>query len=356
MVLVGLSAHALAQFPDMIYYKFNEGTGLGGTTANLAAPGVGSANPLVVNHSLDAGVGQFGGGLTAAATAIAANGVDTGWMTSFGTGSWTISFWADVSFAPTGSLYYAFGDSTAGTFRCFYNGVAGVGNVMVRGTGITDCIIPGAGVGGGHTVTFVYDSSIPAIKGYLDGGLIVTTPQGAPNIVGTGNLRAAGYTASSWFNSVLMDEFRVYSYALTDAEVLATANVELFDINVLAISQSGPGVGDLSISLTNLSPTASSGWMILSADVAGPQGGGGFIGVYPDFNTWLLFTTTPIGLGNPFHFPTVAPGGLFPTSPFNLGAGAVSSLTGLTVDVAMLMVAPGPFYDSKSNLVRFTFQ
>jgi hypothetical protein len=39
-----------------------------------------------------------------------------------------------------------------------------------------------------------------------------------------------------------------------------------------------------------------------------------------------------------------------------VGPGGVSSLTGLTVDVAMLLVTPGPFYDSKSNVVRFTFQ
>ena len=139
-------------------------------------------------------------------------------------------------------------------------------------------------------------------------------------------------------------------------EFVPIVRIDYIEENILSITQSGPGVGDLSISLTNLSPTATSGWMILSADVAGSQGAGSFIGVYPDFNTWLLLTTTPIGLGNPFHFPTVAPVGFFPTSPFNLGAGAVSSLTGLTVDVAMLMVTPGPFYDSRSNLVRFTFQ
>jgi hypothetical protein len=227
---------------------------------------------------------------------------------------------------------------------------------MIRGTGITDCAIAGAGVGGGHTVTFVYDASIPAMKGFLDGTLVITTPQGAPNIVGTGNLRAAGYTGSSWFNNVIMDEFRVYSYALTDAQVMATAGVELFDTNVLEVSQSGPGVGDLSISLTNLSPTATSGWMILSAEVAAPEGSGPFIGIHPDASTWLLFLTTPMGTGNPFHFPTVAPLGFFPASPFNVGPGGVSSLTGLTVDVAMLMVTPGPYYDSKSNVVRFTFQ
>lgn len=244
-----VAAATPAQFPDMIYYKFDEASGLNGATANHAIPGVGNPNPIAMNHTLAPGGGQFNGSLVAAPTAVATNGIDTGWQTSFGTGSWTISFWADVSFAPTGSLYYAFGDSTAGTFRCFYNGVAGVGNVMVRGTGITDTIIPGAGVGGPHAVTFVYDSTIPAIIGYLDGVQVVSVPQGAPNIVGTGNLRAAGYTASSWFNGVVMDEFRVYSYALTPGEVATTWNLDMYPTGLFPNFTASPSSGPASLTV-----------------------------------------------------------------------------------------------------------
>jgi hypothetical protein len=357
LVVLGLTAVCPAQFPDLIYYKFNEGTGVGGTTANVAAPGVGSAlAPVNGAHSLTPGVGQFGGGLTAAAASSTANFVDSGWVTALGSTGFTISFWADVSFAATATLQYVFGDSTAGSFRCFYNGAAGAGSVMIRGGGLTDTFCAGAGVGGGHTVTFVYDATANVCKSFLDGALVSTVAQGAVNVTGTGNLRVAAYNTSTFSLSVLLDEFRVYSYALTDAQVMATAGVELFDINVLNVSQSGPGVGDLSISLTNLSPTATSGWLILSAEVGASEGSGPFIGIYPDANTWLLFLTTPMGTGNPFHFPTVAPLGFFPVSPFNVGPGGVSSLTGLTVDVAMLMAKPGPNYDSKSNVVRFTFQ
>lgn len=142
---------------------------------------------------------------------------------------------------------------------------------------------------------------------------------------------------------------------LQNNEYVPVVRIDYFQQNILAISQSGPGVGDLNLSLTSLSPTATSGWMLLSADVGGAAGSGPFLGLVPDASTWLLFFTTPMGVGNPFHFPTVAPAGFFPGAPFVLGPGAVSSLTGMTVDVVFLMVAPGPFYDSKSNLIRFTF-
>jgi hypothetical protein len=126
LLCAGVAAQS-TPFPDRIYYRFNEGTGVGGVTANAANPGVGSAFATVTGHTLAPTGGVTGtGALVAATPAATTNFVNTGWTTAFGAGSWTISFRADVSMLPTGTLYYVFGDSTAGSFRAFYNGAAGV--------------------------------------------------------------------------------------------------------------------------------------------------------------------------------------------------------------------------------------
>jgi hypothetical protein len=354
LAFVVLCATATAQFPDLIYYKFNEGTGVGGTTANIANPGAGSPNATVSGQTLAPTGGQFDGCLVGATPASTANFVDTGWTTSLGTGSWTISYWADVSTIATGTLYYVFGDSTAGGFRCFYNGAAGVGNVMLRGGGLTDVIVPGAGTAPG-VVTFVHDATVPETRGYLDGALVVTTPQGAPNVSGTASFRVGGYSGGNWTNGALLDEFRVWGSALSPGDVAATWNVTLFDRNILSISQSGPGVGDITVSIGNLTPTGDEGWVLLSGATGGTAGAGPVLGIVPDAITWagLGFAYFP---GNPFHF-RVSDIGVFPNVPFMAGPGAVSGLSGQTFDFVALFLTPGGQYDSKTNdVVRYQFQ
>jgi hypothetical protein len=353
LAFVVLCATATAQFPDLIYYKFDEGTGVGGTTANIANPGAGSPNATVNGHTLAPTGGQFGGGLVGATPASTANFVDTGWTTALGTGSWTISYWADVSTLATGTLYYVFGDSTAGGFRCFYNGAAGVGNVVLRGTGFADTNVAGAGTAP-SVVTFVYDATVPESRGYLDGVLVVTTPQVAPNVNGTGSFRVGGYNSANWTNGALLDEFRVWGRALTAGEVAATWNVTLFDRNVLSISQSGPGIGDITVSLGNVTPTGDEGWVLLSGATGAPAGSGPVLGIVPDAITWTGFGFAYFP-GNPFHF-RASDIGLFPNVPFMAGPGAVSGLSGQTFDFVALFLTPGGLYDSKSNVVRYQFQ
>jgi hypothetical protein len=351
-------AVAQAPYPDRMYFKFNEGTGVGGVTANVASPGVGSANAVVTGHSLTPGVG-FGGSGALIGTSVSpgTSNVNTGWATALGTGSWTISFRCDVSTLSTSTLYYVCGDSTAGSFRVFYNGVAGVGNVMIRG-GLTDTIVPGAGVGGAHWVTFVYDASVTTMYGYLDTNLVATVAQSALNINGTGvtNFLVAGYTSASHFsNGANLDEFRMYSYALTPAQVAAGVGVELFDVNVLTVTQSGAGVGDLSIGLTNITPTGIEGWTLISFDVSGTAGAGPLMGIRPDFGTWTLFLNSPLADGVPFHFPNPSAFGAFPNSPYVLPPGAVSFLAGTSADFSVFFVNASFSYDSRSNVVRRTF-
>ncbi|HYC77387.1 MAG TPA: LamG-like jellyroll fold domain-containing protein [Planctomycetota bacterium] len=244
VVIAAFAATAAAQtVPELIYYKLNEGTGPGTPTLNEAIPSVGNPTPTVVGHNLTAGVGLNGSGALVGVTGTT-NMIDTGWQTAL-TGSWTIGFWCDVSGLPTSTLYYAFGDSTAGSFRCFYNGVAGVGNVMLRGP-LTDTVIAGAGVGGPHYVHWVYDSSIPNLKGYLDGNLVVTSNQAIAGVNGTvaGSLKVAWYsTASTFGGGAKLDEFRVYNRALSASEVSSTWNVELFSVGLFAGFNATPTSG-----------------------------------------------------------------------------------------------------------------
>lgn len=357
LCLLASAVAAQAPYPDRMYFKFDEGTGVGGVTANVASPGVGSANAVVNGHSLTPGVG-FGGSGALIATSVSPGtaNVNTGWTTAFGTGSWTISFRCDVSTLATGTLYYVCGDPTASSFRVFYNGAAGVGNVVFRGTGITDTIVAGAGVGGPHWVTCTYDAATTTTRGYLDAALVATVAQSPLNLNGTSSFLVGGYnSASNFSNGANLDEFRMYSYALTPAQVAAGVGVELFDTNVLSVTQSGPGVGDLSIGLTNLSPTALEGWTLISFDVSGVVGAGPLFGIRPDFGTWTLFLNSPLADGVPFHFPVPSAFGAFPNSPYALPPGAVSFLAGTSADFSVFFVNASFVYDSRSNVVRRTF-
>lgn len=263
-VIVLTSAATAQMVPELIYYRFNEGTGVGGVTTNYANPSVGSPTAGVTGHSLTPGIGLLGNGALVGTTGTT-NIINTGWQTAFGTASWTISFWSDVSALPTGTLYYAFGDSTAASFRCFFNGAAGVGNLLLRG-GFTDVNVPAAGVGGPHVITFVYDSTVPAVYAYKDGVLAVTSNQ-ALNINGTaaGSLKVAGYsTSSTWGGGALLDEFRVYNRALSAAEVAATYNVELFSMGLFSAFTASPTSGPAPLAVNFTDQTFSSAGPVTS--------------------------------------------------------------------------------------------
>jgi hypothetical protein len=357
--LLACTLSAQNAFPDMMYFRFNEGTGPGGgTTPNLASPFVGSAMATVTGHTLSAGNGIGGtGALLGATPASSANFVNPGWVTNLGTNSWTISFYADVTVDPGSSLHYAFGDNTttggqSAGFRCFYRGVAGTG-CMMRGI-TSDTIIPNAGLGGPHHIAWVYDSATQTLTGYMDGAPAVSSLQTNP-LNGT-NFRVAGYGTSSWSNGAILDEFRMYSYALTPAEVASTYLAEVEPFNVLAVTQSGPGVGDLAISLTLISPTATEGYMLITFDTSHTVGSGPFFGVYPDAGTWELLITTPLLDSNPIHFPVPSIFGGFPNSTFTAPPGSLSFLTGQSADFAAALFAPALTYAGKSNVVRVSFQ
>jgi hypothetical protein len=213
--------------PDLLYYKFKNNTA--GFTPNFAVPGVGSnPAPLTGTGLIFTPGGQFDSCISG--TGTTGSHVNTNWQTNFGSGSWTISMWLN-NLPNNTTLYYMFEEGTGG-FRSFIGGAAGAGNVILRGTGLTDIIIP-AIAPGPTVVHFVYDSATATISGYKNGVFALSVPQAVPLNLATGaNFQVGGYSTLAGINGQ-MDEFRVYRRALNQAEITATWNYNLGVVTVV---------------------------------------------------------------------------------------------------------------------------
>ncbi|MEO6688984.1 MAG: putative Ig domain-containing protein [Dokdonella sp.] len=217
LLLASLPVDAQVPVPEILHYTFDEtGTSV---TNHASAPPAGTAIATIMGTTL-----TQNNVFTPVATALNGTGVvaatdyvNTGWATDL-PASWTISFF--TSGVPSSStLFYIMGDTSAGSFRCFTNGVAGPGNWILRGTGITDVLVSGAATLEPHMVTFVYDQPNNVINAYKDGMPAIQVPQaGAPSINGAGPFKVAGYGSNVGLSGAMAD-FRVYSHALTAAEV-----------------------------------------------------------------------------------------------------------------------------------------
>ncbi|MBE0638110.1 MAG: HYR domain-containing protein, partial [Bacteroidales bacterium] len=204
-------------FPELLYYHFNDS---GTSVINLASnPPAGTETATIIGGLSQGGSGICDGSLIGNGGSSANDYLNTHWSPNLNGTSWTLSF--KTSNIPTSStLFYILGDQNAGGFRCFTNGVAGPDNWLLRG-GITDVLVPGGATMDPHTITFVYDQSLGNIKAYLDGDLVNTVAQSAANIVGSGPFKVGAYSSSTGLPSGgMMDDFRLYSRALSFDEVL----------------------------------------------------------------------------------------------------------------------------------------
>ncbi len=202
--------------PELLYYKFD---GSGTTVPNMAsAPPVGTTNATIMGGVTQGGSsGQCQGALIGSGISASSDYLNTGYATSL-SGSWTISMWTSNITAST-TLFYIFGDGTAGSFRCFTNGVAGANNWILRGP-LTDVLVNGGATVAPHVTTFVYDAVAGNIKAYLDGVLVNTVAQAAITLSGTGPFKVMGYNTNVGAPvGGLLDEFRMYNRALTATEV-----------------------------------------------------------------------------------------------------------------------------------------
>ncbi|MBE0640832.1 MAG: LamG domain-containing protein, partial [Bacteroidales bacterium] len=221
-MIIPLSANA-QQLPELIYYKFDV---TGSSVSNLATTPVGSNPASITGTSLSiGGTGQFGSALVGTGGTSTSNVINTGWQTNLGSSSFTIAFWTS-GIVPSGTLWYIWGDASAGSFRCFTNGVASANNWMVRGGGLPDLIIPGSATTSPNMVHYVYDATAAQVRGYINGVQVATAAvTTAVNVSGTG-FQVGGYSSNSGLNG-LLDEFRLYNRALTQAEITTTWNVPL---------------------------------------------------------------------------------------------------------------------------------
>jgi len=195
--------------PDLMYYKFNE-TGTT-TTQNYAPAGTRVNDFATLMGGMTMGSsGQSGAALVGTGGSSSSDYVDTGWGPDVGTGDWAISLWLNNMDTGT-TLYYHFGDVNTASFRCFSGGVAGAGNLILRGGGLTDIIVTGVGAGP-VVVDFIYDSVVPEVRAYIDGVLNNVVPQSGVNLTGTGPFKIGGYSSSTGMVAgELMDEFKMWN-------------------------------------------------------------------------------------------------------------------------------------------------
>lgn len=216
-LFVGLTAPLCAQAPEIIHYTFDNSD-----ATNTAVPGVGNGTPnadVIFSPSTicPSGVSAVSNGTTTQ--------IQTGWQMDLGLGDWSVGFHVSRVDTLTTTQYYL-GSSSAGGFRCFSGGAAGDEGVMLRtlmGGDVT--IAGGAPFTGSAHVVWVHDSSVPEVRGYLDGALQVTVPQTNP---GTGiNGTSADFLVMDYSTSMRtgnqMDDFRFYRRAITDMEIMEWA-------------------------------------------------------------------------------------------------------------------------------------
>jgi Concanavalin A-like lectin/glucanases superfamily/Secretion system C-terminal sorting domain len=223
LTLLLASANAIAQLtPEVLYYNFD---GSGTTVPNLAsAPPVGTATATINGGLTQGGTSICQGTMIGSGVSSTTDYVNTGWAPNLGTGSWTISFRTE-NITASSTLFYIFGDVNTANFRCFTNGVAGANNWILRGAGLTDVLITGGATVLPHMNTFVYDATLNQVRAYLDGVLVNTVTQTAPNLTGTGPFKVVGYSANVGMPlNGHLDEFRLYSHALSTADVLQLYN------------------------------------------------------------------------------------------------------------------------------------
>jgi hypothetical protein len=167
--------------------------------------------------------------------------------------------WLEIPSSTSGSAYYLFGDGGSTSFRCFHNGIALQDNLVLRGGGLTDCLVTGIGPNP-TVVTFVYNSSVPEVVAYKNGVLFSNFPQTALNMpVGTG-FKCGGYGASATMIGK-MDEFRVYNRALDAAEVAATWNISIVPVELTSFTASVSG-RDVELKWETATETNNSGFSI----------------------------------------------------------------------------------------------
>jgi len=227
-VFSNMSVTTAQTVPELIYFKFNSATS--GSVVNEAQTGTRVSTTGTLNGATIGGAGQFGAALQGTGTTTPSNNINANWPLSL-SGAWTISLWMK-GFTSTLSSNYIFGGSGGSSFRAMTGTglVSGGGNILVRGTGLTDIPVTGCFNAAGDPVVvhIVYNPTVPDTKVYINGVYASSVAQsGTLTLTGT-DFTVGGYGTSNGIPSgSLVDEFRLYNRALTASEISTTWNVDL---------------------------------------------------------------------------------------------------------------------------------
>lgn len=227
LAVQGLRAQSTIPDPEILYYKFDE---VGTSVTNYATnPPAGTATATIMGGVTQGGASSCDGALVGSGVSSSTDYLNTNWAPNVGTGAWTIVF-TTSGFSDAGQLWYIFGDVNTNSFRCFTNGVAGNTNWIIRGGGLTDTYINGGALSTQTTCAYVYDPALNNVKGYLNGALVTTVAQTAPNLVGAGPFKVMGYSTNFGAPAGgLMEEYRFYNRALDATEIMLVSTRNTYD-------------------------------------------------------------------------------------------------------------------------------
>jgi hypothetical protein len=204
--------------PDVLYLKFNEQPSTTGLIKNHATNASSYADSskvigLTIGGSSFCGTGLMGNGGRTTSFGVLSNAVFTNCAIDLNK-SWSISMQVDGIIQPT--LGYFFSSIGWDGFRCFSNGVAGAGNLMLRTNGWT-LVVPNVADTMKHGVVFVHDADIKEIKAY-EGGKFVKSYVYTDSLnkwTKKDTMLLAGYSTSTTINNGgVMDDFMIFSYAI----------------------------------------------------------------------------------------------------------------------------------------------
>ncbi len=247
-LILASSSSLLAQGPDVMYLRFNEGTGT--TTADLAIPGIGSTPTLVGTCGWVTGANAQLGAASLNPGTGANDSVDTGVGLNV-TGDWTVEFWQrDTFVSPIWPVpaRHVLSDGTNSGLRAFHQNILGnpnldmtfVPSTGVGGISVPQSIVPNQWV---H-FAFVYTASNSTINAYVDGVFAIsqtyTSIVPLATTAGT-NLRVGGYVGgASWDGQI--DELRIWNSARSAADIATFYNQEiaLYNNNLAVTDVSAP--------------------------------------------------------------------------------------------------------------------
>ena len=275
LLLLGIALPLAAQgplaYPDILYYKFNGGSG--SAVTNSAAPGGSTYVPTWENGTgamwdTSSPIGSGSAMDFAGITRLMSN-----YPTDL-TGSFTIECWIKVNNPTTPgcglngcSLERLWGDYTGGMglFRCyigFYNEGA---NFLGGGLpSLNNTVNPAAYTvtdGNWHHIALVHDATGMTLTSYVDGNLDVQAMTTAPgNMVVGANFHLGGQQSTGAPFDGVVDEFRWWGEARSQATILANMSTELFlPIQASFSASQTTGNAPLLVSFTDTSTTTDPG-------------------------------------------------------------------------------------------------